>query len=49
MSAKDTDEFTNHPITFIEIVETSLKDALEIIGKYGIVMVDELPFDPIAL
>jgi hypothetical protein len=44
MAAKETDEFTTHPTTFIESVGTSPKAALEIVRKYGIVTIDELSF-----
>ena len=44
MSAKETDEFTSYPTTFIEIAGTSLKSALDIARKYGIVTDKILPF-----
>jgi C1A family cysteine protease len=44
MSAKETDEFTNEPTTFIEEQGTSLKAALDIARKYGIVRDAVLPF-----
>lgn len=45
MSAKETDEFTDAPSTFIEEAGTSLKSALDISRKYGSVKDDILPFD----
>lgn len=46
MAAKETDEYTSYPETFIEIAGTSLKAALEISRKYGAVTDDMLKFDP---
>jgi hypothetical protein len=46
MAAKEMDEFTNYPTTFLEGPGTSLKAALDIIRKYGCVAESELPFDP---
>ena len=37
MAAKETDQFTTWPTTFIEIDGTSLKAALDIARKYGVV------------
>lgn len=44
MAAKETDEFTTQPTTFIEAVGTSLKAALDIARKYGVVPDSLLPF-----
>jgi hypothetical protein len=44
MAAKETDEFTSQPTTFIETDGTSLKSALDIARKYGCVKDRELPF-----
>ncbi len=44
MSAKETDEFIDEPTTFIEEQGTSLKAALDIARKYGIVRDSVLPF-----
>lgn len=44
MSAKETDEFTNAPTTFLEDTGTSLKSALDIARKFGCVKEDVLPF-----
>jgi C1A family cysteine protease len=44
MAAKETDEFTNRPTTFIEGGGTSLKAAMEILRKYGSVPETMLPF-----
>ena len=44
MAAKETDEFTTRPTTFIEEDGTSLKAALDITRKYGSVRDDILPF-----
>jgi hypothetical protein len=44
MAAKETDEFTTQPTTFIEADGTSLKAALDIARKYGCVLDDVLPF-----
>ncbi len=49
MASKETDEFTTHPTTFIERDGTSLKAALDIARKYGAVIINLLPFLPIAL
>lgn len=46
MAAKERDEFTDRPTTFIEPDGTSLKAALDIVRGYGIVPEAELPFDP---
>jgi C1A family cysteine protease len=45
MSAKETDEWTDRPTTFIELAGTSIKAALDIARKYGVVRDSELPFD----
>jgi hypothetical protein len=44
MAAKETDEFTSQPSTFIETDGTSLKSALDIARKYGCVKDEDLPF-----
>lgn len=44
MASKETDEFTNRPETFIEGAGTSLKAAMDIVRKYGVVLDSLLPF-----
>jgi hypothetical protein len=44
MAAKETDEFTGRPTTFIETDGTSLKAALDVARKYGTVRDGVLPF-----
>lgn len=44
MASKETDEFTSMPSTFIESDGTSLKSALDIVRKYGVVKDKVLPF-----
>jgi C1A family cysteine protease len=44
MAAKETDEFTSRPTTFIEREGTSLKTALDVARKYGLVPESALPF-----
>lgn len=44
MAAKETDEFITRPTTFIEADGTSLKAALDIARKYGVVFDSVLPF-----
>jgi hypothetical protein len=44
MSAKETDEFTSSPSTFIEASGTSLKSALDVARNYGCVKDAVLPF-----
>jgi len=44
MASKETDEFTSAPTTFIESDGTSLKAALDIARKYGVVLDKLLPF-----
>lgn len=44
MAAKETDEFSSRPTTFIETDGTSLKAALDIARKYGVVRDSMLPF-----
>lgn len=44
MSAKETDEFTTRPESFIEEAGTSLKAAVEVCRKYGVVLESDLPF-----
>lgn len=45
MAAKELDEFTAAPTTFIEPEGTSLKAALDVSRKYGAVLDEDLPFD----
>ena len=49
MAAKETDEFTTQPTTFIEDDGTSLKAALDVARKFGEVPINYLPFLPISL
>ncbi len=44
MAAKETDASDNIPSTFLEADGTSLKAALDIVRKYGVVTAKELPF-----
>jgi hypothetical protein len=44
MAAKETDVFTSYPSTFIELEGTSLKAALDIARKFGLVTDAVLPF-----
>ena len=44
MAAKETDQFTARPTSFIESEGTSLKAALDIARKYGVVLDSDLPF-----
>lgn len=44
MAAKETDEFVSRPSTFIELDGTSLKSALDIARKFGVVKDNILPF-----
>jgi hypothetical protein len=44
MAAKETDEFTSQPTTFIEDDGTSLKAALDVARRFGIVRDKVLPF-----
>jgi hypothetical protein len=44
MAAKETDEFTSRPTTFIEMEGTSLKSALDVARNYGLVLDGVLPF-----
>ena len=44
MAAKETDEFKQRPTSFIEASGTSLKAALDVARKYGIVKAEVLPF-----
>ena len=44
MAAKETDQFTTRPTTFVEEEGTSLKAALDIARKYGVVRDSLLPF-----
>jgi C1A family cysteine protease len=45
MASKETDEFASRPETFIEEAGTSLKSAMDICRKYGVVLNTLLPFD----
>ena len=45
MASKETDQFVQRPETFIEEAGTSLKAALDICRKYGVVPEDMLPFN----
>jgi len=44
MASKETDEFISRPETFIEGAGTSLKTAMDICRKYGVVLESVLPF-----
>jgi len=44
MASKETDEFTTRPTTFIEGSGTSVKSALDIARKYGVVLDKVFPF-----
>jgi C1A family cysteine protease len=44
MASKETDEFTTAPSTFIEVAGTSLKSALDVVRKFGVVKSSVLPF-----
>lgn len=44
MAAKETDEFESMPSTFLEAGGTSLKSALDVARKFGVVTAAELPF-----
>jgi hypothetical protein len=44
MAAKETDQFVSRPTTFIETDGTSLKAALDIARKFGVVLDSILPF-----
>ena len=45
MAAKETDQFNTRPTTFVEAEGTSLKAALDIARKYGVLKDALLPFD----
>jgi C1A family cysteine protease len=45
MASKETDAFTSYPSTFIEAAGTSIKTALDIARKFGVVPESVLPFD----
>lgn len=45
MASKESDEFTTRPETFIEEAGTSLKAAMDICRKYGVVLDSMLPFN----
>ena len=44
MASKETDEYQSRPETFIEEAGTSLKAAMDIVRKYGVVLDSLLPF-----
>jgi hypothetical protein len=44
MAAKETDVFVSRPTTFIESDGTSLKAALDVARKFGVVLDSDLPF-----
>lgn len=44
MAAKETDTFNDRPTSFIEREGTSLKAALDVVRKFGVVRDSELPF-----
>jgi C1A family cysteine protease len=44
MASKETDEYTTRAETFIEGAGTSLKAAMDIVRKYGVVTMNQLPF-----
>jgi hypothetical protein len=46
MASKETDLYTSAPSTFIEVAGTSLKAALDVSRKFGVVRTSVLPFDP---
>lgn len=46
MSAKEVDELTDRPTSFIDAAGTTLKSALDIARKYGCVTAATLPFAP---
>lgn len=45
MAAKETDEFTQRPTSFLEGDGTSLKSAMDVCRKYGVVTAAMLPFN----
>lgn len=45
MSAKETDEYVDYPTTFIDDAGTSLKTALKVAHKYGVLTAKQLPFE----
>ena len=49
MAAKETDQFVSQPTTFIESDGTSLKAALDVARKYGMVRDSVISFEPINL
>jgi hypothetical protein len=49
MAAKETDDYTQRPSTFIERAGTSLKAALDIARNFGVVTDSIVPFSPPAL
>ena len=49
MASKETDDFTSFPSTFIEVAGTSIKTALDIARKFGVVPESVLPFGEASL
>jgi len=49
MASKETDQYVNRPETFIEEAGTSLKAAMDICRKYGVVLESMLPFKIVTL
>ena len=49
MASKETDEFTDRPTTFIERYGTSIKAALAIAYKYGVMLEKDLQFESATL
>jgi hypothetical protein len=45
MAAKEMDEFSDRPTTFMERRGTSIKAALTVASKYGVVLEKDLPFE----
>lgn len=45
MASKETDEFSDRPTTFIECRGTSIKAALAVAYKYGVVLEEDMPFE----
>jgi len=45
MASKETDQFTQRPESFIEEAGTTLKAAMDICRRYGVVLEDMLPFN----
>jgi len=45
MAAKETDRYTNYPTTFMESEGTYIKDALDVVRKFGIVREEVIPYN----